>query len=215
MRPMRSLMLFMLLSAAGLVQAADQVRVLALFPGKAMLDIDGKRHTLKAGDTSPEGVQLVTASPHEALVRWNDEERVLKPGGVVSANYAKASKREVRIVRDNRGSYTTSGTINGQSVDFLVDTGASGVAMSAQQARALGIAYRLTGTPTQVGTAGGVVSGFQVVLQRVRIGELELLRVPGVVIEAETSHRVLLGMSFLTRLDMNQKDNIMVLRERH
>ena len=70
-------------------------------------------------------------------------------------------------------------------------------------------------SPTTVGTAGGMVPGYHVTLNRVSIGELELHQVPGVVIEAETSHRVLLGMSFLTRLDMSQKDNIMVLRERH
>ena len=215
MNPSRTLILTLMLFAAGLVQAADQVRVLALFPDKAMLDIDGKRRVLKAGQTSPEGVRLVSANPREAVVAWDGEERLLRPGGSVSASYAKASRREVRIVRDNRGSYTTSGTINGQPVDFLVDTGASGVAMSADQARALGIAYRLSGTPTQVGTAGGVVSSYRVTLDRVRLGELELSQVPGVVIEAETSHRVLLGMSFLTRLDMTQKDNIMVLRERH
>lgn len=215
MRRFASLTTLLLLLPALSALAADSVRVLALFPGKAMLEIDGTRRVLAAGETSPEGVRLVAADPREAVVQWQGREQVIKPGGAISANYAKAARREVRIVRDNHGSYTTSGTINGQPVDFLVDTGASGVAMSAAQAKALGIQYRLTGTPTNVGTAGGAVRGYQVMLDRVRIGTLELARVPGVVIEAETNHRVLLGMSFLTRLEIAQKDNVMVLRQKH
>lgn len=199
----------------GLGGAAQQVRVLALFPDKAMLDIDGKRRVLKAGDTSPEGVQLLSASPSEATVRWEGQERVLRPGGAVSATYAQAEKREVRIVRDNRGSYTAHGSINGQPVHFLVDTGASGVAMSAEKAKALGIPYRLVGTQTAIGTAGGVVSGYRVLLDRVKVGEIELQRVGGVIIEADTNDHVLLGMTFLGRLDIEQSTNVMVLRKKH
>lgn len=203
--------LLCLLAATAL--AAGQVRVLALFPDKAMLDIDGKRRLLKAGETSPEGIRLVSANPREAVVAWDGEERLLKPGGAISTNYAQARHREVRIVRDNTGSYTTSGTINGQPVDFLVDTGASGVAMDVAQARALGIPFELTGTPVQVGTAGGVVQGYRVTLDRVRIGEVELSRVGGVVIDAPGGSRVLLGMTFLRRLHMTQQDNVMLLRQ--
>jgi aspartyl protease family protein len=195
-------------------QAVDKVQVLALFPGKAMLVIDGKQRLLQAGQRSPEGVELLSATPREAAVRWDGEQRTLKPGGGISTRYAKPRQREVRIVRDNSGSYTTSGTINGRPVDFLLDTGASGVAMSAAQAKALNIPYLLTGTPVSVGTAGGVSRGYQVVLDRVRIGEVELRRVEGVVIEAQTKHRILLGMSFLRRLEMRQRNNVLLLRQR-
>jgi aspartyl protease family protein len=212
---MRSLTLLLFFSLALSAHAAGQVRVLALFGDKAMLDIDGQRRVLQAGQTSPEGIRLVSANTREAVVVWDGEERTLRPGGAVSASYAQVKQREVRIVRDNRGSYSTSGTINGQPVDFLVDTGASGVAMSAAQARGLGIPYELTGTPIPVGTAGGVASGYRVMLDRVRIGVVELEQVEGVVIEADTRHRVLLGMSFLRRLEMSQKDNVMVLRQKH
>jgi aspartyl protease family protein len=197
-----------------LAQAVDKVQVLALFLGKAMLVIDGKQRLLKAGNSSPEGIQLLSASPREAVVIWNGEQRTLKPGGGIRTNYAKPRQREVRIVRDNNGSYTTSGSINGRAVDFLVDTGASGVAMSSAQADALNIPYELTGRPVNVGTAGGTSRGYQVVLDRVRVGEVELRRVEGVVIEAQTKHRVLLGMSFLRRLEMRQQDNVMLLRQR-
>lgn len=211
----RITLLVALTLVAGLAGSATQLRVLALFPDKAMLDIDGKRRVVKVGQTTPEGVQLLSANPREAVVKWQGEQRVLRPGGGISANYAKAERREVRIVRDNQGSYTTSGTINGQPVNFLVDTGASGVAMGVDQARALGIAYQLVGTPISIGTAGGVVQGYRVMLDRVRIGEVELSQVGGVVIDADTNHHVLLGMTFLNRLEIIQNSNIMVLRERH
>lgn len=214
MRRIRLLLIPLLLGLSGVALAVEQVRVLALFPDKAMLSIDGKRRIVKAGESSPEGVRLLSANPREAVVIWDGEERVLKPGGAVNANYAKPARREVRIVRDNSGSYTTSGAINGRAVDFLIDTGASGVAMSASQARALNIPYELTGTQVNVGTAGGVSRGYQVVLDRVRIGAVELRQVEGVVIEATSNHRILLGMSFLRRLEMTQKDNVMVLRQR-
>jgi aspartyl protease family protein len=214
MRRLQFLLVSLLACFSLAAHAVGKVQVLALFPDKAMLSIDGKQRLLRAGQTSPEGIRLVSASPGEAVVIWGGEERTLRPGGGISTNYAELRQREVRIVRDNRGSYTTSGTINGRAVDFLVDTGASGVAMSASQARHLGIPYELTGTPTTVGTAGGVTRGYRVTLDRVRIGELELRQVGGVVIEAPTNHRVLLGMSFLNRLDMSQQDNVMVLRQR-
>jgi len=210
----RSLAVLCLLLAAVAVQAADKVRVLALFADKAMLEIDGRRHLLRAGQTSPEGIRLVSATPREAVVIWGGEERTIRPGGGVSANYARVAKRELRIVRDNQGSFTTSGTINGRAVDFLVDTGASGVAMSAKEARRLNIPYELTGTPIHVGTAGGMARGYRVVLDQVRIGQLVLHRVDGVVIEAKTKHRVLLGMSALSQLEISQQDNVMVLRQR-
>lgn len=215
MRRIRLLSMPFLLALAFTAQAVDQVRVLALFPDKAMLAIDGSNRVLTTGQTSPEGIRLLSANPREAVVLWDGEEHTLRPGGAVSTNYAKPRPREARIVRDNSGNYLTSGAINGRAVDFLVDTGASAVAMSTAQARQLGIPYERTGTPVNVGTAGGVSQGYMVTLDRVRVGEVELHRVDGVVIEAPTNHRILLGMSFLKRLEMSQNNNVMVLRQRH
>lgn len=208
-------LLIPLLVCLGLAaHAVGSVQVLALFPDKAMLSIDGKRRLLRAGQTSPEGIVLLSANAREAVVIWNGEERTLQPGGGISTNYAVPRQREVRIVRDNSGSYRTSGAINGRAVDFLVDTGASSVAMSAAQARYLGIPYELIGKPVTVGTAGGFSRGYQVVLDSVQVGELRVTGVEGVVIEAQSKHQVLLGMSFLRRLEMSQKDNVMLLRQR-
>ena len=194
--------------------AADKVSVLALFADKAMLSIDGHNRMLARGEVSPEGVRLISANPREAVIEIDGQRRLVKPGGAVQSSYAQRAVREVQISRNNQGAYTAHGSINGRAVSFLVDTGASSVAMSAKTARRLGIPYRLTGRPAQIHTASGRVSGYQVDLDKVQVGELLLRDVEGVVIEADAPAQVLLGMSFLNRLDMTNSGNIMVLRSR-
>lgn len=198
----------------GTAQAADKVSVMALFSGKAMLSIDGRNRLLKAGQTSPEGVKLIEANPRQAMVLLNGEERTLRPGGPVQASYKQRKTREVMITRNNQGAYTSYGSINGRSVAFLVDTGASSVAMSASVAKGLGIPYVLEGRKARIATASGQATGYQIKLDRVQIGEVSLTDVDGVVIEAEAPPQVLLGMSFLQRLEMTQKGNVMMLRQR-
>lgn len=194
--------------------AADKVSVLALFADKAMLGINGKNHLLGIGESSPEGIRLISANPRMAVIEIDGQQRQLKPGGTVQSNYAPRAVREMHISRNNQGAYSAHGSINGRAVSFLVDTGASSVAMSAKTARRLGIPYRLTGRPARIHTASGQVEGYQVDLDKVQLGELVLRDVQGVVIEADAPAQVLLGMSFLNRLDMRNSGNIMVLRSR-
>lgn len=194
--------------------AAEKVSVMALFTGKAMLSIDGRNRLLRAGQTSPEGVKLISADPRQAVVLLKGEMLTLQPGGGVQASYKKPELREVRITRNNQGAYTSHGSINGRAVAFLVDTGASSVAMSAVVAKSLGIPYLLEGRRAIIGTASGQATGYQINLDRVQLGEVVLSDVEGVVIEADAPQQVLLGMSFLQRLEMSQKGNMMMLRQR-
>ena len=122
-----TLCICMLLATAAL--AGPSVRVLALFPGKAMLEIDGQRKVLAAGTSGPGGVRLVSADPKSAVIEIDGRREELRLGSAVSASYAPRQRHEVRIVKDSRGSYFVDGLINGQSVRFLVDTGASSIAM--------------------------------------------------------------------------------------
>ncbi len=195
--------------------AAGKVSVLALFADKAMLEIDGTRRMLASGQSSPEGVRLISADPREAVIEIDGRRQRLKPGGAVQSSYAERPVREVRISRNTQGAYTAHGSINGRAVSFLVDTGASSVAMSATTARRLAIPYRLTGRPVQIHTASGQARGYRVDLDKVQVGELALRNVEGVVIEGNAPAQVLLGMSFLRQLDLSNEGNIMVLRSRH
>lgn len=192
--------------------AAKDVYVMALFKDKAMVSINGKNRLLVKGKPSPEGVELLSADHKQALLRIDGKERVMKLGTRIAATYSKPQRREVRIIRNSEGSYTTSGTINGRSVEFLVDTGASSVAMSDKEADRLGIDYKKTGQLVQVNTAGGSSIGFLVVLKSVKVGELEVRNVKATVIKDTGPQQVLLGMTFLNGLEMVNEGNLMLLR---
>ena len=153
----RILLLGLVVSLIGLpaiLHAAPSVRVLALFPGKAMLEIDGKRKVLAAGDSGPHGVRLVSADTREAVVEIDGRREVLRLGSSVSATYRPSERREIRILKD-RGGYFLDGLINGQPVRFLVDTGATSVALSERHAARLGLQHRVEGRPVGIGTASG------------------------------------------------------------
>lgn len=190
------------------------VRVLALFPGKAMLSIDGTNHLLSNNQRSPEGVQLLDASAERAIVLIEGERLTLRPGGVVSSRYSRPEFREVRVIRNRRGAYATTGRINGRTVSFLVDTGASDVALGEDEARRLGIPFELYGDPIRVNTASGVSDAYRLVLDSVQVGDIKLRNVEGAVVMGDGPGKVLLGMSFLNRLQFENQNNVMVLRQK-
>lgn len=207
--------LLLALPAAGAGEAGVTVRALALFNGKAMLEIDGARKVVAVGETGPHGVRLLSADPRTAVVEIGGERRELRLGTAVSAVYRAPALREVRIVADATGSYFVDGLINGQPVRFLVDTGATSVAMSERQARRLGLQHRLDGQRIGVNTASGAVGGHRIVLDSVSVGGVRLSSIEGVVIDGDSPRHVLLGMSALGRFELDQRSNLMILRSRH
>ncbi|MCW8921314.1 MAG: TIGR02281 family clan AA aspartic protease [Sedimenticola sp.] len=208
--------LFMLIAivASSPLLAVDKIRVMALFHDKAMVQIDGKQRLLKAGEKSPEGVLLVSANANEAILEINGERGSYGLGSQVGGHFAVREMVEVRIQGDERGSYNTTGSINGRMTDMLVDTGATIVAMSQVEAKRLGIAYRIEGEKSFVRTASGTARAYSVVLDRVQVGGLSLNQVDAVVIEGNSPHKVLLGMSFLGRVNMEQRGTLMVLQQK-
>jgi aspartyl protease family protein len=182
-----------------------------------MVEIDGKRHLMRSGETSPEGVTLVSADSDGAVFRHRGrtlrrslDGRAWAPGSAPAA----ASGEEVRVYRDNNGMFMTAGSINGLPVGFLVDTGASSVAMNAGEARRLGIDFRVDGDSTYVSTASGVARAYSLRLDRVKVGTIELRNVEALVIDGASPTEVLLGMSFLQRLELlNQGDHLTLRRK--
>lgn len=197
--------------------SADEprVRVLALFPGKAMLEIDGRERLLRAGQASPEGVSLVSADQHEAVVDVGGRREALTFGTSVGGSFATRDTREVKIYRNAKGAYTTAGSINGRPVDFMVDTGATAIALSSTEARRLGIVYRLDGAPVGVTTASGTVPGHRITLDRVAVGDIALRNVEALVIPGDLPEQVLLGLTFLNRVELRQEGAEMVLRAKY
>ena len=139
---------------AGPLSAAPQVQVVGLFPGAAVVTIDGQRQLLKVGQKGPGGVTVVRADARGAVLSVDgvekayDLSREYNTGG-----YAAPQRTQMSIARGNDGHYSTAGSINGQNVQFLVDTGASSVAMNEAQARRLALAAHSGGAaPGQAGT---------------------------------------------------------------
>lgn len=195
--------------------AGPSVRVLALFPGKAMLEIDGQRKVLAAGATGPGGVVLISADPAKALIEIDGERSELRLGSAVSASYKPTERREIRILKDSRGGYFLDGLINGQPVRFLVDTGATSIAMSGLQASRLGIQHRVEGFRIGVGTASGDTVGHQITLRSISIGGVHLNDLKAVVIDGDSPRNVLLGMNVLSQFEIDQRENLLILRAKY
>jgi aspartyl protease family protein len=191
------------------------VRVVGLFTDRAVLLIDGRQHLLKVGQSSPEGVRLVSASSETAVLLIDGREVIARLDGRVSAGKRPAADQEVQVWRNTTGMYTTVGSINGLPVSFLLDTGATQVAMNAGQARRLGIDFHVTGAPAEVTTASGVERAWLVMLDSVKLGELEVRNVPAVVLEGEQPKVTLLGMSYLERMEITNNGQLMTLRKKY
>lgn len=209
------LLLVLLLGWLPLALAVEKVQVLALFPDKAMLSIDGRQQLLRAGQQSQEGVRLLSATAQQAVVEIDGRQETLRLGTTIGGGYQEPTEQQVRIVRDNQGAYRVHGTINGRAVTFLVDTGANVVAVSEKDARRLGIPYQLQGVATQIQTAAGATPGYSLSIDQVKAGDIELRNVDAVVVTGAFPHEPLLGMSFLSRLEIQNLGNLMVLRSKY
>jgi aspartyl protease family protein len=188
--------------------AAAQVQVIALTQGKATLVIDGaKPRTLAVGQVSPEGVRLLSASSESAVVEVEGKRRTLALGGYYGAAPQGSAERgggRVVIPADSQGHFLVTGTINGAAaVRFLVDTGATMVSISVEDARRAGIDY-LAGQRLLTRTASGVASVYRVKLDTLKVGDITLYNVDAAVHASGHLPIGLLGMSFLNRMDMQR-----------
>ena len=197
------------------VLAGMDVRVVGLFSDRAVLLVEGRQHVLRVGQTSPEGVKLVLANSESAVLLIDGEEVTARLDGRVSARKRTATVKEVQVWRDTTGMYTTVGSIDGLPVSFLIDTGATQVAMNASQARRLGIDYHVTGNPAEVTTASGVELAWMVTLDSVKVGDLEVRNVSAVVLEGKQPKVTLLGMSYLGRMEISNDGRLMTLRQKY
>jgi aspartyl protease family protein len=209
MRHSISLLLFFLSTAAG---AADVALIGLLGDKAAVLAIGGgEPKTVRVGQKWS-GVTVISVERGQATVEIDGKQRVLKIGQHYRAAAAASDRQSVTLAADPRGHFVADGAINGNPVRFLVDTGASSVALPASYAVRLGIDYR-KGKRALSSTAGGVVPTYVITLDTVRLGPIELTGVEAVVIE-QGLDIALLGMSFLNRVEMKRDGHTMVLIRR-
>ncbi len=202
--------------AAPASPAADGVALYALFKDKAILTIDGARRVLKAGETSPEGVKLISTDTEleQAVVEVGGQREILKLGVVVSHIQA-STPAAVTLWADGSGFFFANGSINGSGVTFLVDTGANTVALSGALAQRIGLDYKKKGLQGIATTASGHVRNYIVKLDTVKIGEIVLHNVDAAVLEGSHPSTPLLGMSVLNSLEMRRDGNKMDLIKKY
>jgi aspartyl protease family protein len=195
--------------------AAPNVRVVGLFPGAAVLNVDGQRKLVKVGQIGPGGVRVVRADSRGAVLLVEGVERSYSLSREYSNGFAEAQKKQLSVAKGIGGHYWIAGSVNSQPMQFLVDTGATSVALNDAQARRLGIDYRVVGRPLQVSTASGTARGWRVTLDRIKVGELEVLGVDAVVLEGDSPSDALLGMSFLSRVGWKVEQDVLVLESKY
>ena len=194
---------------------AASINVVGLFPGKALVSINGgSPKTLSVGQKTPEGVALVSVNNDSAVFDLNGKRSTLRIGQAFNAPAADEGANVVTLAADSAGHYITVGAINGKAARFLVDTGATVVAFGTRYADQIGLAYR-TGRTASFNTANGVRSAHLVRLDSVRVGSITLDNVEAAVSEGMNhSDDVLLGMSFLGRLSMQRDAQTLRLSRR-
>lgn len=192
---------------------ATSVSVVGLFKDMAIVTIDGgKPRTLRVGQTF-QGVELVTADSGSASFDVDGKRRTLAMGQSFAGGAATGARQSVSLTADARGHFAAAGSLNGYPVTFMVDTGATAIAISAAEARRIGLDYK-AGQATGVGTAAGVVPAWRVKFNTVKVGSITLNQVDGMVVETGLTVP-LLGMSFLNRMDMRRDGETMTLIQRY
>lgn len=193
--------------------AGPQVEVRGLFNGGAVLLIDGGQRMLRVGQASPEGVQLISANPLEAVLEIEGQRHTLGLSTRISSSFVAPEKKSTVVHRDGNNQYLLTGAINGVNTEMLIDTGATAVAMSSTTARGLGIDYKQAGNKGYARTASGLVTSYEVNLQSVSAGEITLRNVRAFVNEGDYPHVVLLGMSFLRHVEMRDSKGVLYLEQ--
>jgi len=211
---MNRALLFILLLSARPVWANQDIQLQGLFSGKAVVSIDGQRRIIAVGETSPEGVKLIAVDSQQATLEIDGKRANYTLGSSISLNFTKAKSVQEKIFADDRGMFRSVGSINGQSVRFLVDTGATTVAMNTVQAKRLGVRYRTEGEVSSASTASGFVKAYRVRLKSVSLGKIKRRNVEAMVIDGQHPGPILLGMSFLGDLKVEKAGNVLLLKSR-
>jgi aspartyl protease family protein len=210
--------LAVLASGLALAQSsAPSVALSGVIGSKAIVIVGSSApKTLGAGDTH-QGVKLLSVSGDHAVVLVDGQRQTLRLGdapiSVGAGAGSSARGNRITLTAGSGGHFLTPGTINGKAVQFMVDTGATSVAMSAMEAERAGIRYK-NGTPVRMGTANGVTQGYRLQLDSVRVGDVEVFGIEAVVIPQPMPY-VLLGNSFLNRFQMKRENELMTLEKRY
>ena len=208
--------LLLLLVLSMTVWADTQVNVVGLFNGKVVVVINnGKPQTLSVGQSSAEGVKLLEATSSKALLEVEGKRKELGMGqGAAVTGVAGSAPASVTLYADSEGHYFTDGQVNGVTLNLLVDTGATTIALNSGDAKLANIDYK-KGERVVMQTASGLVNGYHVVINTLKLGSLVMNQVDAVVLDGGFPSYVLLGMAALNRMEMKREGIALTLTKKY
>ena len=211
----KTIALMAMLLTGALVQA-QSVALAGMLGSKALLVINGSSaKTVAAGETH-DGVKVISTNGDLAVIEQGGKRSTLRVGEApvhMSASKSGGKGDKIVLTVGSGGHFMTAGQINGRAVQFMVDTGATSIAMGAQDAERAGINYK-AGQPVTMSTANGNTQGYRVKLDSVRVGEVEVFGVDAVV-TPQAMPFMLLGNSFLGRFQMLRDNDQMTLTRKY
>lgn len=184
-----------------------------------MLSVNGSKAKIIRNGQTYKGVTMISSNTSEAVVEVNGVRETLRlnSGVVLSKSLGTKpppnSNPVVQVWENEQGFFRSTGTINGEDLEFLVDTGANLVVLSSVQADRIGLEYR-NGQPGMATTASGNANMYLIELDEISFETITLRDIEAGVIIGGYPTVPLLGMSFLQQLDMSRTGSVMVLRKR-
>jgi len=208
--------LIALLLAAGCAFAhAQSVTLTGTIGSRAILIVDGAApKTVAVGETW-QGVKLVSLQGEQATIEAGGKRLALRmdtPVSIGGASGGGGGGTRIVLSASSGGHFLTQGAINGRAVSFILDTGATMVAMSAADAQRIGLDFS-KGQPVMLNTANGNAPGYRIKLDSVRVGDVEVYDIDAIVAQQPMPY-ILLGNSFINHFSMRRDADQMVLEKR-
>jgi aspartyl protease family protein len=211
----RSAILFIAAYATFHWANAQSVALSGVLGSKALLVVNGGApKALSAGEMHL-GVKLISVNGELATIDIKGQRSTMRVGDSpvsIGTQRDTSSSNKIVLPLASGGHFFAQGLVNGKPIQFMVDTGATTVALGLEDAKRMGIDYQ-KGRPVRMGTANGVAQGWLVKLNSVKIGDVEVYEVEAII--GPNMPYALLGNSFLSRFSMNRTSDQMVLERRY
>jgi aspartyl protease family protein len=194
---------------------AQSVALSGVLGSKALLVVNGGAPKALAAGEMHLGVKLVSVNGEQATIDIKGQRSTMRVGDSpvsIGTQRDTSSSNKIVLPLASGGHFFAQGLVNGKPIQFMVDTGATTVALGTEDAKRMGIDYQ-KGRPVRMGTANGVAQGWLVKLNSVKIGDVEVYEVEAIV--GPNMPYALLGNSFLSRFSMNRTSDQMVLERRY
>ncbi len=195
------------------VALAQEVGLAGVMGSKALLMINGAPPRAVPVGSTVDGIKVLSVQGDQAVIEMGGRKRPLRVGQHAVGLASDGASEKIVLTADGQGHFVTLGTINGASVRFLVDTGASMISLGASDARRMGLDFN-RGQKGFSQTANGQTMISVVKLDSVRVGGVTLHQVDAAIHQHDLPI-ALLGMSFLNRMEMQRDGSTMTLKKRY